>query len=125
MNALKTEQDRSRRTIFNVVNSFINYIRMQEPRYHNIAIRSVVKRFDRRDALDATIAFASAKTSSGYANVVAEWRAEDSAGGPQSRDKVTAGSTLPNLSPQTPSSPARSLLPRSNEIFRNIAFECD
>lgn len=69
-------------------------------RYHNIAVclQHAVKSFGRRDTLSAAIAFASVEANSEYANVVAERRAEKlSWGSANSRDKVTAGSTLQSL----------------------------
>lgn len=105
-------------------------------RYHNATIRNVVKRFDHRDALGATIAFADERWICKC--VVAERRVEDPAGGPQSRDKVTAGSTLPSmpLPPPIPLPPSRSLAPsclaqmkfsatlHSNAIKARIASWC-
>lgn len=78
-------------------------------------VKSVVKRFDHRDTHGATIAFADEREGERWICkcVVAERRVEDPAGGPQSRDKVTAGSTLPSmpLPPPNPSIPSRSLAP--------------
>ena len=84
-----------------------------------ITIRSIVKRFDHHhDALNATIAFEDERWICKC--VVAERRGaarrvEDPAGGPQSRDKVTAGSTLPSipLPPPIPLSHPHSL-PRTS-----------
>lgn len=102
-----------------MTDGFINYIRTRASRYHNATIRSVVKRFDHRDTLGATIAFADEREGERWICkcVVAERRVEDPAGGPQSRDKVTAGSTLPSMPlppPPTPLPHPAHSLPRAS-----------
>lgn len=121
--ALKAQPDRSRWTTH--LDGFINYVRTRALRYHNAAIRSVVKRFDHRDAAIANVRESEqwickcCVCRGGTANGGLGWGSVKSR---QSHSGIHSSQAYP-LPPPGP--PARSLVPRSNEIFRNIAFECD